>query len=96
MFYVMEFIDGTVMWDGTLPKLNKNEQSKIYNELNRVISCLHNVDFNQIGLEDFGKPNDYILRQINRWTKQYRASETEKIQEMENLIQWLQIPLELN
>jgi aminoglycoside phosphotransferase (APT) family kinase protein len=88
-FYVMDFVDGRVMWDGTLPDGSSEERNQIYKELNRVIAALHSVDHVAVGLEDYGRPGNYIERQIARWTKQYRASETEHIESMENLIDWL-------
>jgi aminoglycoside phosphotransferase (APT) family kinase protein len=88
-FYVMEFVDGRVMWDQALPGMTPAERGEIYDELNRVIAQLHTIDYAAIGLADFGKPGNYFARQIERWSKQYRASETEKIEEMDQLIAWL-------
>lgn len=88
-FYVMDFVKGRVIWDGVLPEMNSHERSSIYDELNRVIAALHTVDHSAIGLESFGRPGNFVERQISRWIKQYRASETEHIEAMENLIQWL-------
>lgn len=89
MFYVMDFVDGIVLWDQTLPGYSQKQREQIYQQMNYVISELHKVDHKKIGLEDFGKPGNYISRQISRWTRQYRASETEKIESMENLMNWL-------
>jgi aminoglycoside phosphotransferase (APT) family kinase protein len=90
MFYVMEFVDGRVFWDATLPELGSNEErTAIYDEMNRVLANLHNVDVDAVGLADFGRPGNYFERQISRWTKQYRASETEHNASMEKLIEWL-------
>jgi len=88
-FYVMEYVDGRVLWDQSLPKMSPAERAAIYDEMNRVIAALHKVDYHAIGLDDYGKPGNYLERQISRWTKQYRASETEKIEAMEKLIEWL-------
>lgn len=88
-FYIMEYVRGRVLWDPSLPDLSVAERGAIFNELNRVIAALHRVDYNAVGLGDYGKPGNYLERQIGRWTKQYRASETEKIPAMENLIEWL-------
>jgi aminoglycoside phosphotransferase (APT) family kinase protein len=88
-FYIMDFVPGRVLWDGRLPDCSVEERRAIYDELNRVIAALHSVDYEAVGLGDFGRPGNYIERQINRWTKQYRASETEHIEAMENLIKWL-------
>jgi aminoglycoside phosphotransferase (APT) family kinase protein len=88
-FYIMDFVDGRVFWDQSLPGMTKAGRAAIYDEMNRVISELHKVDYEAIGLADYGRPGNYFARQINRWTLQYRASETEKIEAMDNLIAWL-------
>jgi aminoglycoside phosphotransferase (APT) family kinase protein len=88
-FYIMEFIEGRVLWDQALPGMSNNERAAHYDEMNRVISQLHTIDYAAIGLGDYGKPGNYFARQIDRWTKQYKASETEKIDAMDNLIEWL-------
>ena len=88
-FYVMEFIDGRVLWDQSLPGMTPAERGAIYDELNRVIAQLHMVDYTAIGLGDFGKPGNYFGRQIERWTRQYQASCTETIDAMDQLIAWL-------
>jgi len=88
-FYIMEFVDGRVLWDQSLPGMTKAERAEIYDEMNRVIAQLHTIDYAAIGLADFGKPGNYFGRQIERWIKQYRASETEKIESMDRLIAWL-------
>ena len=89
MFYVMDCVEGRVLWDPSLPGLTLEQRAAIYDEMNRVIAALHQVDYQAVGLGDYGKPGSYLERQIARWTKQYRASETEKIEAMENLIEWL-------
>jgi aminoglycoside phosphotransferase (APT) family kinase protein len=89
MFYIMDCVEGRVLWDGALPGMSPNMRGAIYDDLNRVIAALHRVDYKAVGLETFGKPGNYIERQISRWIKQYRASETERIEAMENLIEWL-------
>ena len=88
-FYVMDFVDGRVLWDQSLPGMTKAERAAIWHELNRVIAQLHTIDYRAVGLEEFGKPGNYIERQIARWTKQYQASETERVEAMDNLIAWL-------
>ena len=88
-FYVMDYVEGRVLWDQSLPGMTKAERGAIWDELNKVIARLHSLDYREIGLEDFGKPGSYIERQIARWTKQYQASETERIEAMDNLIAWL-------
>ncbi len=88
-FYVMDFMDGRVMWDQSLPGMSPAERGAIYDEMNRVIAALHSVDVAGAGLADYGKPGNYFERQIARWSKQYQASITESIQEMDRLIEWL-------
>ena len=97
-FYVMDFIEGRIFWEQSLPDMPPGERSAIYDELNRVIAALHNVDFQAANLADYGKPGNYFSRQIDRWTRQYRASETVGIDAMENLMAWLpqHIPHEEN
>jgi aminoglycoside phosphotransferase (APT) family kinase protein len=89
-FYVMEFVDGTVFWDPALPELDNSQRAKLYDEQNRALAALHLVDAAKVGLADFGRPGSYFARQRDRWTKQYRASETEHIADMERLITWLE------
>ena len=89
MFYLMEFIDGRVLWDPALPGMSNDERTAIYTEMNRVLAALHSVDIDAAGLSDYGKPGNYFERQIGRWSKQYKASETETIAEMDQLIEWL-------
>jgi aminoglycoside phosphotransferase (APT) family kinase protein len=88
-FYLMEFVQGRVFWDPRLPDLPADERGRIYDETNRVIASLHSLDPAQLGLGDFGKPGEYIARQVARWSKQYRAAETERIEAMDRLIDWL-------
>lgn len=89
MFYVMDCVEGRVLWDQALPDMSKAERFAIWDELNRVIAQLHTIDYKAVGLQDFGKPGNYLERQIARWTKQYQASELERIEAMDNLIAWL-------
>ena len=88
-FFVMEFVDGVVFWDPALPELSKAQRGKVYDEQNRALAALHSVDPTSIGLADFGRVGSYFARQRDRWTKQYRASETERLESMETLIAWL-------
>ncbi|MGH8740094.1 MAG: phosphotransferase family protein [Burkholderiales bacterium] len=88
-FYVMDCVEGRVLWDQSLPGMSRPERAAIWDELNRVISTLHLIDYRAVGLEGFGKPGSYIERQVARWSKQYQASETEPMQAMDNLIAWL-------
>jgi aminoglycoside phosphotransferase (APT) family kinase protein len=88
-FYIMDCVEGRVLWQQSLPGFANSERAAIFDEMNRVIAALHAVDYAKIGLADYGKPGNYFERQIGRWSKQYRASETEKIEAMDNLIEWL-------
>lgn len=88
-FYVMELIDGRVLWEQSLPGVANTERHAIYAEMNRVIAALHSVDYAAVGLATFGKPGNYLARQVSRWSKQYRASETERVDAMDRLIEWL-------
>ena len=88
-FYVMEYVDGRILWDGTLPDMSHSERCALYDEMNRVIAALHSIDPVAIGLADYGKPGNYIARQVGRWTKQYRAAETGPITAVDCLIDWL-------
>ena len=88
-FYVMEHVAGRILWDPALPGMSGAERAAVYDGMNAVIAALHRVDFTAIGLADYGKPGNFFARQIGRWTTQYRASETERIESMERLIAWL-------
>jgi aminoglycoside phosphotransferase (APT) family kinase protein len=88
-FYVMEYVSGRVLWDPQLPDLAPAERALVHDEINRVIAALHRVDYVAAGLGDYGRPGEYIARQVARWSKQYQASETEKIDAMDRLIDWL-------
>jgi aminoglycoside phosphotransferase (APT) family kinase protein len=88
-FYVMEFMAGRVLWDQSLPGMSNGERSAIYDEMNRVIAALHKVKFAERDLADYGKPGNYFERQIGRWSKQYVASVTQPIPEMDKLMEWL-------
>ncbi|CAN5423113.1 phosphotransferase [soil metagenome] len=88
-FYVMEHVQGRILWDPALPGMVTADRTALYDDMNRVIAALHQVDVQRAGLADYGKPGNYFARQIGRWTAQYRASETEKIDAMDSLIEWL-------
>jgi aminoglycoside phosphotransferase (APT) family kinase protein len=88
-FYVMSFADGRVFWEPNMPGSNPTERAAVFDSMNETMARLHSFDPIAIGLEGFGKGENYVGRQIERWTKQYRASETEKIEAMEKLIAWL-------
>jgi len=88
-FYLMDCVDGRIIWDQALPGMSREQRAAHYDELNRVIAELHQVDPVAVGLAGHGKPGNYVERQVTRWTRQYRASETETIEAANNLIDWL-------
>ncbi len=88
-FYIMDYVEGRIFWDPSLPGMSSIDRAAIFAEMNRVIAALHSVDYQAHGLADYGKPGNYIARQVARWSKQYQASETEEIKAMDNLIRWL-------
>jgi aminoglycoside phosphotransferase (APT) family kinase protein len=89
MFYVMDYVPGRVFFDPLLPAMQPAERAAIFDDMNRVIAALHSIDPAAIGLADYGRPGNYFARQIDRWSRQYRASETEPIPAMDRLIEWL-------
>jgi aminoglycoside phosphotransferase (APT) family kinase protein len=89
MFYLMDCVEGRVYWTPDLPDCDPAERTAIYDVMNATIARLHGIDFEAVGLGDFGKPAGYVARQIKRWSQQYRASETREVAEMERLIEWL-------
>ena len=88
-FYVMELLDGRVFWDPRLPDLAPAERRAMFQSMNTVIAALHSVDYVAVGLAEFGRPGNYMARQVARWSRQYQASETEKQPAMDRLIEWL-------
>lgn len=88
-FYIMEFLKGRVIVDQSLPGMSKADRAAIYGEMNRVIAALHKVNPADVGLETFGKPGNYFQRQIARWSRQYVESNTENIESLHALIEWL-------
>ncbi len=88
-FFVMDFLDGDLFWDPMIPSMTNRDRTEIYKNKNKTLAKLHSVDYIKIGLEDYGKPGNYVARQVSRWSKQYRASETDNIEAMNNLIDWL-------
>lgn len=88
-FYVMNFMDGRIFWDPALPDMANSERTALYHEMNRVLAAVHSVDLSANNLSEYGKPGNYFERQIGRWTKQYKASETEHIEPMEQLMDWV-------
>ena len=88
-FYIMDYVEGRIFWDPSLPGLAPTERCAIFDEMNRVMAALHSVDYLALGLDDYGKPGNYLERQVARWSKQYKAAETERIEAMDQLIAWL-------
>ena len=88
-FYVMDHVEGRVLWDARLPGMTPAERGAVYASMNATIAALHSVDPASVGLDGFGRPGNYLARQIARWTTQYRASETVPIEAMDRLIEWL-------
>ncbi len=89
MFYIMSYVPGRNFWDPALPGMTPAARGAIYDAMNRVLVRLHTLDPAAVGLADYGKPGNYFVRQIGRWSKQYRASQTEHIESMEKLLAWL-------
>ncbi|MFP4305190.1 MAG: phosphotransferase family protein [Rhodosalinus sp.] len=89
MFYVMEHVPGRIFFDQRLPGMTRDERAAVFDDMNRVIARLHSLQPADLGLDDFGKHGAYMARQVGRWTKQYRASETAPNPAMEKLIAWL-------
>lgn len=90
MFFVMNHVVGRIFWEPDLPDLEIGARAPVYDAMNAALAALHSVDIEAAGLSDFGKPGNYFARQLDRWTKQYKASETEKIGDMDALIAWLE------
>ena len=88
-FYVMDYIEGRILWDPTLPGMTREQRAAHYAALNRVIAALHRVDYSALGLSDFGRVGHYIERQISRWSKQYQSDGADPIPSMDRLIEWL-------
>ncbi len=90
MFYIMECMEGRILWDPALPEAADNdERAAIYDAMNKTMAALHCVNVEAVGLADYGRPGNYFERQVDRWSKQYRASETQHIEAMETLMTWL-------
>ncbi len=89
MFYIMDMVEGRTIWNGAMPDATPDERRGVYLEMIDVLARLHESDVEAMGLSDFGKPGNYFGRQVGRWTKQYKLSETEHMEKMERLIEWL-------
>lgn len=88
-FYIMEYLEGRVIVDQSLPTLPREDRTRVYGDMNRVIAALHRVEYASVGLDTFGKPGNYFARQIARWSRQYKEASTEDIPELHALIEWL-------
>jgi aminoglycoside phosphotransferase (APT) family kinase protein len=88
-FYVMEMVEGRTLWDGALPDMAPADRRAHYEAMVDTMAALHTTDYAAAGLETYGKPGNYFERQVARWTKQYRAAETETMAPVERLIEWL-------
>jgi aminoglycoside phosphotransferase (APT) family kinase protein len=88
-FYIMEMVEGRTFWDGALPGMAPGERSAVYEAIVDTLAALHSVDYAAVGLEEYGKPGNYFERQVARWSKQYRMSQTDDMPEVEKLIEWL-------
>ncbi|WP_374973524.1 phosphotransferase family protein [Spongiibacter marinus] len=93
MFYLMDYLDGDIYWNAALPELDPERRSAMYDNMNQLLADLHNVDVEAVGLSGYGKPGNYFARQLDRWTKQYRASETQRLEPVETLISYLEANL---
>ncbi|GIK81638.1 MAG: aminoglycoside phosphotransferase [Alphaproteobacteria bacterium] len=88
-FYVMGHVEGRVFWEPHMPDATPEERRAVYDDMNATIARLHAYDPVALGLGDFGRGENYVARQVERWSKQYRASQTEPIAEMDRLMDWL-------
>jgi aminoglycoside phosphotransferase (APT) family kinase protein len=88
-FYVMEMVDGRTFWDGALPDVATAERRLVYEAMIDRLADLHAIDPEAVGLGDYGPPGNYFERQVRRWTKQYRAAQTDDLPQVEKLIDWL-------
>jgi aminoglycoside phosphotransferase (APT) family kinase protein len=88
-FFVMAHVEGRVFWEPQMPASNPAERTQVFDAMNATIARLHSFDPAAIGLGDYGRGENYVARQVDRWSKQYRASQTATIEDMERLIAWL-------
>ena len=93
MFYIMSYEEGEIFWDPSLPELEKSQRAPYCHALIETLAALHNINYIEAGLENFGKPGNYYARQLKRWSSQYDASATQQLPAMEQLISWLQANL---
>lgn len=89
MFYVMRHVEGRIFWDCAMPDLTRQERAAIFDSVNETLAWLHRFEPDRLELQDFGRPGNYFARQISRWTRQYEATRTADIVEMDKLISWL-------
>jgi aminoglycoside phosphotransferase (APT) family kinase protein len=89
MFYVMRHVPGRGFWDPRMPMLPPLERAAVYDSANETLAQLHLVDYAALGLSDYGRPGNYFARQISRWSRQYEASRTDDLPEMDRLVEWL-------
>ncbi|MEQ1929775.1 MAG: phosphotransferase family protein [Parvularculaceae bacterium] len=89
IFFIMDYVEGRIFWDASLREAGRDERAPLYEALTDTLADLHLVDYAKIGLSDYGKPGNYFARQIDRWTKQYKAAETGQVEEMDRLAAWL-------
>ncbi len=89
IFYVMELVEGRNLWDGRLPGMSRDERGATYRAMIETLGRLHQLDYQALGLADFGRPGNFFARQVDRWIRQYRGAQTDDVAEMEKLIDWL-------
>lgn len=88
-FFIMDFVEGRIFWDASLPEVPREDRAPLFNALTDTLADLHLIDYEKAGLGGFGKSGNYFARQIDRWSKQYKAAETDKIEAMDRLMEWL-------
>jgi len=89
MFFVMEYKDGRTFWDSAIPDVSRDDRGLIYDDMNRVLAALHQVDYEAVGLADFGRPGNYFARQLKRWSQQYEQSKWQDNADMDWLTPWM-------
>jgi len=89
-FYIMDLVEGRIFWDATIPEVHRDERPAYFDAMNATIAALHNVDYEAIGLGDYGRPGNYFERQIGRWSKQYLDdNDAGRDRDMDRVIDWL-------